>query len=126
MLANCTVVPSLATKRPDYSRAFYGKVLGLRLAADTPFALVFDAGGTILRISKVMELKPAPYTVLGGTVPELRAIMRELAKMGIQFERYEGWPQNETGVWTSPDGDTVAWFKDPDGNTLSLTQYHSV
>ena len=125
MLGACNVIAFVATKQPERAKLFYSKTLGLRLVADTPFALVFDAGGTMLRISKVGELTPAPYTVLGWKVPNFRVTVEHLTSGGVTFERYKGMPQDELGIWTTPDGDKVAWFKDPDGNTLSLTQFHS-
>ena len=106
----------------DRARKFYAETLGLRFVADTPYALMFDAHGTMLRIAKVQELTAAPYTVLGWTVPEIAAIASGLAARGVVFQRYDGLDQDAHGTWNSPDGARVAWFKDPDGNTLSLTQ----
>jgi catechol 2,3-dioxygenase-like lactoylglutathione lyase family enzyme len=123
MLGKHDVIAFVPTKHPEQAKVFYGSVLGLRLDSDTPFALVFDAGGTMLRVAKVEELMPAPYTVLGWKVLDICSIMQNLANKGIAFERYKGLPQDELGVWMSPDGHRVAWFKDPDGNTLSLTQF---
>jgi hypothetical protein len=97
--------------------------LGLRLVAAEAFALVFDAHGTMLRISKVQALTPAPYTVLGWQVPDIGAAIKHLAEQGVRFEHYAGLGQDERGVCAFPDGTQVAWFKDPDGNTLSLTQF---
>jgi hypothetical protein len=79
----------------------------------------------MLRISKVGELAPAPYTVLGWKVPNIRVTVEDLMSGGVTFERYKDMPQDELGIWTTPDGHKVAWFKDPDGSTLSLTQFHS-
>ena len=126
MLGTHDVIAFVATKHPERAKTFYSSVLGLRLVSDTPFAIVFDARGTMLRISKVAELTPASYTVLGWKVPDVRATMQDLANKGVTFERYKGLPQDESGIWTSPDGHRIAWFKDPDGNTLSLTQFCSV
>jgi len=98
-------------------------VLGLTLVADEPWALVFDAHGAMLRIQKTPELVPAKHTVLGWRVPDIEETMIGLAAKGVRFERYSFLPQDELGVWTTPDGTRVAWFKDPDGNTLSLTQF---
>ena len=123
MLGSCELIAFVSTKKPDRAKAFYGDVLGLRLLDDNPFALVFDAAGTMLRVSKVRELKPAPYTVLGWEVPDIRGMIQNLMSRGGKFERYPGMPQDELGIWTTPGGDSVAWFKDPDGNTLSLTQF---
>ncbi len=123
MLGNCKLIAFVSTKNPDRAKVFYGDVLGLRLVEDNPFALVFDAAGTMLRVSKVHELTPAPYTVLGWKVPDIRAAVQHVISHGGKFERYPGMPQDELGIWTTPGGDYVAWFKDPDGNTLSLTQF---
>jgi catechol 2,3-dioxygenase-like lactoylglutathione lyase family enzyme len=123
MLGSCDVVAFVATSEPDRARQFYGDVLGLRLVADEPAALVFDANGTMLRIAKVPELAPARHTVLGWSVADIASAVEELTGRGVAFERYEGFGQDERGIWTSPGGGRVAWFKDPDGNTLSLTQF---
>jgi catechol 2,3-dioxygenase-like lactoylglutathione lyase family enzyme len=125
MLSNFDVMAFAATKQPERAKAFYRDVLGLRLVEEDPFALVFDAHGTMLRISSVNELTPATYTVLGWNVPDLRAAIGGLSSRGVAFERYQGMPQDERGIWTSPGGHQIAWFKDPDGNTLSLTQFIS-
>ena len=125
MLGKYDVIAFVATIQPDRAKAFYNEILGLRLLADTPFALVFAVGATTLRISKVKDLKPAAYTVLGWKVTDIRSTITELTNKGIKFERYEGMPQDEFGIWTTPDGHQVSWFRDPDGNTLSLTQFHS-
>ena len=122
MLAACDVIAFVATKEPTRAREFYEHVLGLRLVADDPFALVFDANGTILRIAKVPQLAPAPYTVLGWMVPDIIAAVIALTRKAVSFERYPGLAQDDLGVCTFPDAAKVAWFKDPDGNTLSLTQ----
>jgi hypothetical protein len=97
--------------------------LGLSLIDDSPFALVFDAQGTMLRIQKVQDFSPAEYTVLGLEVSDLGAAVKQLSAAGVRFERYDGLKQDKSGIWTSPDGAAVAWFKDPDGNTLSLTRF---
>jgi catechol 2,3-dioxygenase-like lactoylglutathione lyase family enzyme len=123
MLANREVIAFVATARPERATSFYRDVLGLRLVDDDPFGLVFDANGTMVRIFKVQQFAPAAYTVLGWKVPEIQTAIAELSKRGVSFERYPGMPQDELGVWTTPDGHQVAWFKDPDGNTLSLTQF---
>jgi catechol 2,3-dioxygenase-like lactoylglutathione lyase family enzyme len=123
MLQSAPIVAYLATKDAARARAFFEGTLGLPLTADEPFALVFDAGGTMLRVSKVREVVAAPYTVLGWKVADVRATVQELARRGVRFERYEGLEQDDVGVWASPGGARVAWFKDPDGHVLSLTQF---
>jgi hypothetical protein len=79
----------------------------------------------MLRIAKVRELAPAPFTVLGWRVPDIVREVTDLAQKGVACERFEGFDQDDLGVWTSPVGAKVAWLKDPDGNTLSLTQFDS-
>jgi catechol 2,3-dioxygenase-like lactoylglutathione lyase family enzyme len=123
MLGKQNVIAFVAAKDPDRAKTFYNEVLGLRLVADTPFALEFDAGGTMLRVSKVEKLTPAPYTILAWKVGDIRAVAADLINKGVTFERYTGMLQDELGIWTTPDGHQVSWFKDPDGNTLSLTQF---
>lgn len=123
MLASCDVIAFVGTCEKAKARAFYEGILGLRLAADEPSALVFDANGTMLRIATVRELVPAPFTVLGWKVPDIRHAAAELGKKGVEFQRYPGLDQDELGIWKSPGGAQVAWFRDPDGNTLSLTQF---
>lgn len=112
----------VATAKADAARQFYGSVLGLALIEDTAFALVFNSNGTALRIQKVQQLLPAPYTALGWAVHDIRSTVRALATKGVVFQRYDGLPQDALGIWQSPSGALVAWFRDPDGNTLSLTE----
>lgn len=110
----------------DVARAkdFYRDTLGLRLVMEEPpFALVFDANGIMLRLVMAKEIAPVLGTVLGWQVPEINATVKELAQAGVQFERYAGMDQDELGIWTSPTGAKVAWFKDPDGNTLSISEH---
>lgn len=122
MLGSRAVVAFVATRDPDRAREFYEGVLGLRLVADEPFALVFDAHGTTLRLQKVQELAPARHTVLGWLVPDIAAAVGSLSGAGVSFERFPGLPQDDLGVCSFPGGGRVAWFRDPDGNTLSLTE----
>jgi catechol 2,3-dioxygenase-like lactoylglutathione lyase family enzyme len=123
MLDSCDVMAFVNTARPEAARAFYGDVLGLRLLWENGFAIVYDAHGTTLRVSKSDEVYPAPYTVLGWKVPDIVAMVRALAARGVTFNRYETLEQDELGIWSVPGAAArVAWFKDPDGNTLSLTQ----
>jgi catechol 2,3-dioxygenase-like lactoylglutathione lyase family enzyme len=125
MLGNHDIVAFVATAQSDSTKDFYERVLGLNFVEDSPFALVFDAHGTMLRIQKVEKLQPAPYTALGWHVPDIRAAAESLAGKGVRFERYEGVPQDDLGIWATPSGAHVAWFKDPSGNILSLTQFSS-
>ena len=123
MLTDCNVMAFVATAKPDEALVFYRDTLGLRLVGDDWSALVFDAGGTTLRVQKVEAAKPPPYTTLGWRVKAIEAEVRGLTEHGVAFERFEGLVQDELGIWTVlPVGAKVAWFKDPDGNLLSLTQ----
>lgn len=123
MLGTSKLMSFVATSDAERARHFYAEIVGLRLVADEPFALVFDANGTMLRVQKVKEPVIAPYTVLGWVVSDIRASVRELVSRGVTLERYSVMPQDEDAIWTASNGDRVAWFKDPDGNTLSLTQF---
>ena len=105
------------------ARAFYVDVLGLTVVEDTPFALVCDANGTTLRITPVGELSPQPFTVLGWAVDDIDATARSLAGAGVALLRFDGMEHDELGVWASPGGDRIAWFNDPDGNVLSISQH---
>jgi len=105
------------------ARAFYEKGLGLAVAGESPIAITFDANGTTLRVISVEKIDVAPYTSLGWNVTDIEASIRELSSRGVVFEHFDGVDQDDLGVWRSPGGARVAWFKDPDGNTLSLTQF---
>ena len=123
MLGSCKIVALVATADGARARKFYEETLGLELVSEDMFAVVFRAGGTMLRVTKVPATIIAPYAVLGWDVPDITAVVSGLAANGVVFQRYEGLAQDELGIWTTPDGAAkVAWFKDPDGNTLSLTQ----
>lgn len=121
-LSRCPIVCFAATRQSEQARAFYRDVLGLHLVEENPSALVFDANGTMLRLQKVADLRPAQHTALGWQVADIRSVVDELSARRVRFERYEGLPQDEQGIWQTPDGAKVVWFKDPDGNILSLTQ----
>jgi catechol 2,3-dioxygenase-like lactoylglutathione lyase family enzyme len=107
------------------AKRFYADVLGFRLVSDDQYALVFDANGTMLRAGKGRTSPPGPGTVCGWEVADVREAVRELSARGVKFEQFNlpFMKQDELGVWTPPNGDTVAWFKDPDGNTLSLSHH---
>jgi hypothetical protein len=104
------------------SERFFQGVLDLPLMSRSPFAYVFKIGGATLRVTKVDGLRPQPFTVFGWVVPDLRSAVEELRERGTGMLRYDGLDQNDQGVWTTPSGDLVAWFQDPDSNVLSLTQ----
>ncbi len=122
MLGRHKLIAFIGTTKPDAAKAFYGDILGLPLIEDGPFALEYDAGGTMLRVQKVQELVPHTHTALGWVTPDIRSSVRSLASNGVNFERYPRMNQDELGIWRTPSGAQIAWFKDPDGNTLSLTQ----
>lgn len=122
MLGSCDVIAFAATTNPTRARDFYEGVLGLRFVLDDPFALVFDAHGITLRVAKVQTLNPAGLTILGWRVADIAAAVKELTARGITFEQYAGLQQDDQGIWATQDGGKVAWFRDPDGNTLSLSQ----
>lgn len=106
------------------AKSFYRDTLGLRLMTEEPpFALVFDANGIMLRLGMGKALPPVPGTVLGWKVPEIESVVHSLEASGVQFERFAGLKQDHLGIWTSPTGARVAWFKDPDGNILSVSEH---
>jgi catechol 2,3-dioxygenase-like lactoylglutathione lyase family enzyme len=106
------------------AKEFYRDTLGLRLVSEEPpYALVFDANGIMLRLGMAKERPPVPGTVLGWQVPDASAAVRDLEQSGIRFERYEHLTQDAHGIWTTPTGARVAWFKDPDGNILSISEH---
>jgi catechol 2,3-dioxygenase-like lactoylglutathione lyase family enzyme len=117
-----TLTAFVASAQPEQAKRFYRDTLDLRLVSDDQFALVFDCAGVPLRIQKVKTLRPHPFTALGWQVPSIRRRVSTLAKRGVVFERFGFMEQDERGVWQSPSGAKVAWFKDPDGNLLSLTE----
>jgi len=122
-LSDQGIIGFVATSDADRAKKFYRDTLGLPLVSEEmPFALVFDAHGTMLRVTVVEKVVPAGYTVLGWQVPNIAAAAEALSQAGVRFERYAGMQQDEFGIWRSPGGASVAWFKDPDGNTLSISQ----
>jgi catechol 2,3-dioxygenase-like lactoylglutathione lyase family enzyme len=125
MLGDGDLVAFLATADLDRARAFFSDVVGLPIVEDTPIACVLDSNGTSLRVTAVDEVRAVPYTVLGWAVPDLGVTVLGLAAKGVVFERFGGMDQDELAIWSTPSGDLVAWFKDPDGNLLSLTQRNS-
>jgi catechol 2,3-dioxygenase-like lactoylglutathione lyase family enzyme len=122
VLAGADLVAFIATTDLGRARAFYEGTLGLAVIEEDPYALALDANGTMLRVTAVPDFQPAGYTVCGWRVDDIAAAIRELGGKGVGFARYDGMDQDELGVWTAPSAAKVAWFTDPDGNTLSLTQ----
>jgi catechol 2,3-dioxygenase-like lactoylglutathione lyase family enzyme len=119
MLESSEVIAFAAATDLDRARAFYAGTLGLTVTEDNDFACVLDAHGTMLRVTAVPKVAAAGYTVLA----DITATARGLAGRGVEFRRYDGMDQDGDGIWTTPGGDQVAWFADPDGNILSLTQF---
>jgi catechol 2,3-dioxygenase-like lactoylglutathione lyase family enzyme len=112
--------PTLDAKK---ARSFYEGVLGLRVLSQDKFALAVDANGIMLRVTNVPPaFRPQPFTVLGWEVPDIATAVSELKQKGVHVESYGMPAQDAEGIWTAPGGTKVAWFKDPDGNILSLTQ----
>jgi len=105
------------------ARSFYGEVLGLQVTDENPFAVILNSGGTMLRLTQVDNLQPQPFTIAGWEVRDIAVTVDALVGQGVTFTRYDGMEQDERAVWTTPGGDRVAWFKDLDGNTLSLTSF---
>jgi catechol 2,3-dioxygenase-like lactoylglutathione lyase family enzyme len=122
MLNSRQIVAFVPTKRVNEARAFYKEVLGLRFVSEDSFALMFDADGTMLRVSIVPDFKPHPFTILGWQVPNIQEAVSDLRAKGVTFEHFGFAEQDVQGIWSAPGGAKVAWFKDPDGNVLSLTQ----
>jgi catechol 2,3-dioxygenase-like lactoylglutathione lyase family enzyme len=113
-------VPTVDLSR---ARAFYADTLGLRVVDESDYACVFDANGTMLRVTPVRKVARARYTVLGWSVDDIQSTVQALTDAGVAFEHYRGMDLDALGIWTAPGGSRVAWFQDPDGNLLSLTQF---
>ena len=107
----------------DRSRTFFESVLGLNVDEVTPYACVARSGTTTLRITLAEEWTPQQFTVLGWQVTDIERQVADLQSRGVQFERFGFFEQDALGIWTAPGGDKVAWFKDPDGNVLSVSQH---
>jgi catechol 2,3-dioxygenase-like lactoylglutathione lyase family enzyme len=122
MLGRHNLMAFVGTSDGERARAFYEGTLGLAVTSDDGFALAVDANGTMLRIQKVGQFKPHPFTALGWEVRDIDGVVARLEERGVTFERFSGMDQDERGIWSAPSGARVAWFKDPDGNTLSITQ----
>jgi catechol 2,3-dioxygenase-like lactoylglutathione lyase family enzyme len=124
ILGSSKISAFVGVRDAERARTFYRDTLGLHLVSEDGFALVFDANGTMLRVSLVREVVAAPYTVLGWQVDDIIAKAKALTTAGVKLERYENFvKQDELGIWTAPGGTRVAWFKDPDGNLLSISQH---
>jgi catechol 2,3-dioxygenase-like lactoylglutathione lyase family enzyme len=123
MLGSINLVAFVPTKDRQKARAFYEGTLGLRFVKDDGFAAVMDANGIMLRIAEAPNFSPAQFTILGWQVTDIEKIVCGLQAKGIHFERFGFFEQDALGIWNAPGGDKVAWFKDPDGNMLSVSQH---
>jgi len=126
MLNKAELIAFVPTRDPQKARRFYEQTLGLELVSEDPFAVVIRANGVMIRIvnvSSVKEFQPFPFTILGWQVPDVENKVRELKTNGVTFERFAAMEQDDLGIWQSPSGARVAWFKDLDGNVLSVTEH---
>jgi catechol 2,3-dioxygenase-like lactoylglutathione lyase family enzyme len=123
MLGSTNIVAFVPTKDSGKARAFYEGVLGLRFVKDDGFAIVLDANGIMIRVAKVPQFTPAQFTILGWQVKDIEKVVQGLQKNGVRCEIFGFFKQDELGIWTAPTGDKVAWFKDPDGNILSVSEH---
>lgn len=126
MLSATPIIGFIPTRDANRALEFYEKTLGLHFVSDDGFALVFKSGDNMIRIARVQELTPPPYTILGWEVTDIVAEVTALTAKGLVFARYPFLPQDQVdalGIWSAPGGARVAWFQDPNGNTLSLSQH---
>lgn len=123
MLESSAIIAFAPSTDLARARGFYEHILGLRFVEQSDFACVFDANGTMLRLTAVSEVANPGYTVLGWRVADIEQAVHALTLNGVTFTQYDGMDQDVNGIWTTPGGDKVAWFSDPDGNNVSLTQF---
>lgn len=123
MLGSANIIAFVPVTNAEKCRSFYEGLLGLKFVKDDGFAVVFEANGTMVRAAKMKEVTPAQFTVLGWQVDRIEDVARALQKKGVHFEIFGFFKQDELGIWTAPTGEKVAWFKDPDGNILSISQH---
>jgi len=121
-LSGAAIIAFVATTDLERAHAFYGGVLGLVRTEASPYANAYDAGGTSLRVTRVERVAGAAYTVLGWRVDDITGAIAALGARGVAVRRLDGVEQDDDGVWTAPGGARIAWFEDPDGNVLSLTE----
>jgi len=124
-LATLSPIAFIPTNNPEAARTFYETTLGLTFVSDDNFALVFRIGPTqtMLRVVRTGAFTPAQFTIFGWESPNVAADVQALTARGINFLRFGYFEQDALGIWTAPNGNKVAWFKDPDGNTLSLSSH---
>ncbi len=125
MLGHSKLQSIVLTSKLDEAEAFYRHVLGLALKDKSDGALVFDVGGGDLRVSPVPSTEPTEHTVLGFAVPDVAVVVESLRDSGVELEHFDGFPHDDTGILTTPDHSKVAWFRDPDGNLLSIVQFRT-
>ncbi|WP_035349607.1 VOC family protein [Edaphobacter aggregans] len=124
MLAQADLLAFIPTVDAEIARRFYVDTLGLTFVSDDEFAITIRTGKTDILISRMDAFNPSPFTILGWKVPDIEATASQFAAAGITFERYPFLEQDANGIWSAPDGAAkVAWFKDPDGNILSISQH---
>lgn len=122
MLVDKKLKAFVPTVKPAEAKSFYKDILGLKFLSEDKYAMEFEANGTLLRVISVPELTPHQFTALGWNVEDITSIIKLLNEKNVFCEKYNFLEQDDLGIWTSPSGAKVAWFKDPDGNILSLTE----
>ena len=122
MLGSKKIIAFIPTRDTQKARSFYEGALGLRFVSEDQFALVLDANGIMVRVTKVPEFKPQQFTIFGWEVQSIEEVVSGLHERAVSFEQYGFKEQDPRGIWTAPGGAKVAWFKDPDGNVLSVSQ----
>lgn len=123
MLSSAKIIGFVPTGDLARAKSFYSGTLGFRVTGEDAFAVTLDANGTMVRVAKTGAHPPAPFTILGWEVADIREAAADLERRGVRLERFEGLPQDDQGIWTLPNGAKVGWFKDGDGNILSITQF---
>jgi len=125
MFEAATMIGFILTRDYKKAREFYEGVLGCTFVSHDQFALVVKAGKNSIRIVQMAAFTPLQSTVLGWEVQGIEAVMDRLRERGVAFEKYPFVQDKERGIWTTPNGDKVAWFKDPDGNVLGVSEHVS-
>ncbi len=124
MLGKNDIVAFVPTNDSKRAKTFYKDVLGLKFVSDDGFAMVFSANGTMVRIAKAGNFTPQQFTILGWQVKKIESVVKKMRAKGVEFLTFPGMGQGTDGIWPAPDGVAkVAWFKDPDGNTLSVSEH---